>query len=194
MIARSTPPVPIPIHEEQLHGGSGPPPHLRVREDITEKLCLWACQICMVALIVITASEVAARSLFGFSFGISDEVGGYLVVIITFLSLAVCETGDVYHRVEFLQARIPGWARAMSRLVFDALCFIAMLILLWQTVRLVNNSYRFDEEAPTILATPLWIPRLFMPLGCAAVSWALFKAMRRDIVWFRFERMKARQR
>lgn len=166
----------------------GPPGHLRVREDISEKLCLWSCQICMVTMIVITASEVAARSLFGFSFGISDEIGGYLVVIITFLSLSVCETGDVYHRVEFLQARIPGWARAVSRLVFDALCFVAMLIVLWQTIRLVNNSYDFDEVAPTILATPLWIPRMFMPLGCAAVCWALFKAMRRDIAWLRYER------
>ncbi len=168
--------------------GLGPPAHLRVREGIAEKLCLWACQICMVTLIVITASEVTARSVFGFSFGISDEIGGYLVVIITFLSLSVCETGDVYHRVEFLQARIPGWARAISRFVFDALCFAAMLIVLWQTARLVGNSYDYDEVAPTILATPLWIPRLFMPIGCAAVCWALFKAMRRDIAWYRYER------
>lgn len=172
--------------------GYGPPPHLRVREDITEKLCLWTCQVCMVVLIVITASEVVARSLFSFSFGISDEIGGYLVVVITFLSLSVCETGDVYHRVEFLQERLPGWARAVSRLVFDALCLAAMGLVLWQTIRLVNNSYDFDEQAPTILGTPLWIPRIFMPIGCAAVCWALLKAMRRDILWFQYERAKGR--
>ena len=173
----------------ELHG-AGPPPHLRVREDIVEKLCLWACQVCMVVLILITASEVAARSLFGFSFGISDEIGGYLVVIITFLALSVCETGDVYHRVDFIQSRLPGWARAISRLIFDVLCFLAMLIVLWQTIRLVNNSYVLEEEAPTILATPLWIPRLFMPIGAAAVCWALLKAMWRDIAWYRYERAK----
>jgi TRAP-type C4-dicarboxylate transport system permease small subunit len=167
--------------------GFGPPAHLRVHEDISEKLCLWLCQIAVIALIGFTVSEVVARGLFGFSFGVSDEIGGYLVVMITFLSLSVCETGDVYHRVDFLQARLPGWARAGSRLFFDLLCFLSGMILLWQTTRLVYISWDIDEIAPTILGTPLWIPRLAMPLGSAAVSWALFKAMRRDVRWLRLE-------
>ena len=42
-------------------------------------------------------------------------------------------------------------------------------LLLWQLVKLEFSSYRFGERAPTYLETPLWIPRLAMAIGVAAL-------------------------
>ena len=42
-------------------------------------------------------------------------------------------------------------------------------VLLWQLVTLECSSYRFGERAPTYLETPLWIPRLAMAIGVAAL-------------------------
>src|ERR1041384_374083 len=48
-------------------------------------------------------------------------------------------------------------------------------ILLWHFIRLELTSYRFGERAPTFLETPLWIPRLAMAIGVAALLFAIVR-------------------
>ena len=48
-------------------------------------------------------------ALFNFSFEISDELGGYMLVIITFVSLSVCQANDSFHHVELVQSRRIGF-------------------------------------------------------------------------------------
>ena len=49
-------------------------------------------------------------------------------------------------------------------------------MLLWQLTRFVMSSFRFGRLAPTLLATPLWIPQASMPLGTIAASRLLDRA------------------
>lgn len=148
----------------------------------------WACQILCAAsllgMVVIVAIEVVTRNLMEFSFEIADELGGYIIILISFLSLSVCQVRQSFHHVEFIQARLSRRGRAISRVIFDVICLVLCLMLLWQMGRLAWNSWQSEDVAATQLMTPLWLPQALMPLGLAAVSvsvartlWANIKAI-----------------
>ena len=44
--------------------------------------------------------------MLNFSFEIADELGGYMLVVMTFVSLSVCQVNNAFHRVELIQARL----------------------------------------------------------------------------------------
>ncbi len=69
--------------------------------------------------------------------------------------------------MQFVQARLSPRLRALSHLLFDMLSLLFCLVLLWQLTRFVLQSYRSGDVAPTLLATPLWIPQALMPIGIA---------------------------
>ncbi|MGC1412583.1 MAG: TRAP transporter small permease, partial [Acetobacteraceae bacterium] len=115
-------------------------------------------------------------NLFDFSFEMSEELGGYIIVGITFLSLPVCQVYRSYHHVQFIQSRLSPRLRAMSHLLFDLLSLAFCGVLIWQLTRFELQSWRSGDVAPTLLATPLWIPRLAMPIGSVAVAVSLLRS------------------
>ena len=58
-------------------------------------------------------------------------------------------------------------------------------LLLWQLVKLEFSSYRFGERAPTYLETPLWIPRLAMAIGVAALVFSIVRTFLAHVRRFR---------
>ena len=157
--------------EQPLHG----PDPWTPDETLLERLCQRLCELALVASVVMIGAEVISRALFHFSFEVTDEVGGYLLVAISFLSLPVSQVHHGFHHVEFVQARLSPRARAWSRLIFDLVCLFCIAILLWQLARLELGTWRAEDVAPTILGTPLWIPRLSMPLGAAVLLLTLLR-------------------
>ena len=128
-------------------------------------------------MLVLTVVDIATRALFNFSFEVSDEVGGYMLVVITFLSLAVCHVNRSFHEVEFVQARLSERGRSISRVVFELIALAACVLITWQFIRFEMSSWRFGDHAPTYLNTPLWLPRLALPLGMAALCFALLRTL-----------------
>src|SRR5262249_25509579 len=59
-------------------------------EGPVEWTCKIASEIALVVMLVLIAVDIVTRSLFNFSFEVSDEVGGYMLVAIAFLSLSAC--------------------------------------------------------------------------------------------------------
>jgi TRAP-type C4-dicarboxylate transport system permease small subunit len=125
------------------------------------------------SMIALVAAEAVCRNLLGFSLQVSDELGGYLLVAVGFLSLPVAQVSGAFHHVELVQRRMGAHGRLAAQLLFDAAVFVASAVLAWQFVRLEIGTYRSEDVAPTLLATPLWIPRLAMPVGmvllCASI-------------------------
>ena len=163
--------------EERLQG----PDAFTPDETWLERVCAWLCELSLVVSVVMIVAEVTARALFHFSFEVTDEIGGYLLVLVSFLSLPVSQVHHGFHHVEFVQARLSPRGRAISRLLFDLMCLFCAAILLWQLARLELTTWRSEDVAPTILGTPLWIPRLTMPLGCAVLAFTLIRALVGDI-------------
>jgi TRAP-type C4-dicarboxylate transport system permease small subunit len=142
-----------------------------------EKGCMVICEIGIVAMAVIVLVELITRNLFDFSFEMSDEIGGYIVVGISFLSLAVCQVYRSYHHVQFVQARLSPRMRAASHVFFDVLSLGFCLLLVWQLARFVLQSWHSGDQAMTVLATPLWIPQAVMPIGAAIASISLSRSL-----------------
>jgi TRAP-type C4-dicarboxylate transport system permease small subunit len=159
----------------------GRPSVHRLEDGIVERICKVACVAALIVMLVVVAVDIVTRSLLNFSFEISDELGGYLLVVIAFLSLPVCQASDSFHRVELVQSRLSPFGRAVSRVIFDLLSLAFCALLLWQLVRFEMSSFRFADRAPTYLATPLWIPQAAMALGAAAVCFTMLRTLAADI-------------
>lgn len=142
-------------------------------ENVSEAVCALA----LVAMIVLIGAEALARNILHTSLQMADEVGGYLLVAVSFLSLSVAEAHGAYHRVELVQARLSPRARLISSIVFDLLSLATCLVLTWQLTRLVLNSWHTEDVAPTPLLTPLWLPQVTMPIGIALLCYSLLRTI-----------------
>src|SRR5580704_17510805 len=96
------------IEQGRPHGGPSAP---KLKESIVERACKLACAAALIVMLVVIGTDILTRSLFNFSFEISDELGGYMLVLISFVSLSVCQANDSFHHVEFVQARLSERGR-----------------------------------------------------------------------------------
>ncbi|WOH84580.1 TRAP transporter small permease [Bradyrhizobium sp. BEA-2-5] len=135
------------------------------------------CALFLVAMIILIGAEAIARNVFSTSLQITDEIGGYLLVATTFLSMSVAEAHGAFHRVELIQARLGQSARIVSQIIFDLMSLIATAFVTWQLGRLVMNSWRSEDVAPTPLQTPLWLPQTTMALGMLLLCFALVRTI-----------------
>ena len=155
----------------------GRPPARGLKESIVERACKFACVAALIVMLVVIGVDILTRGLFNFSFEISDELGGYMLVVVTFVSLPVCQISDSFHHVELVQSRLSPFARAVSHIIFDLLSLTFCVLLVWQLARFEITSFRFNDHAPTYLATPLWIPQAVMLLGAAAMCFAMVRTL-----------------
>jgi TRAP-type transport system small permease protein len=163
---------------EQAHSAR----HLHaLPEGPVERLCNFACMAALIVMLGVIGVDIVTRAALNFSFEVSDELGGYMLVVITFVSLPVCQINDSFHHVEFVQSRLSARGRAISHVIFDVLSLAFCVILLWQLARFEMSSWRFDDHAPTYLATPLWIPRCAMAAGAAALLFSMARTLAADI-------------
>ena len=123
------------------------------------------CEGMLVALVFIVALEVFLRNLFGYSLQIMEEVGSYLLVLITFLAFSVSLRDGALFRVDLIWERLPAWLRRPLQVGLDILSTGIVCVLLHATSLHVWSSYSRGMISPTQLSLPLWIPQLAMPLG-----------------------------
>jgi TRAP-type transport system small permease protein len=172
----------VQIEQDRRHDGPSAP---RLKESIVERACKLACVAALIVMLVVIGVDILTRSLFNFSFEISDELGGYMLVVITFVSLPVCQISGSFHHVELIQSRLSPFARAVSHVIFDVLSLAFCVLLLWQLARFELSSFRFHDRAPTYLATPLWIPQIAMMLGAAALCFSMARTLAADVARLR---------
>ena len=139
----------------------------------------------LIVMLVVIGADIFTRYVLNFSFEIADELGGYMLVVMTFVSLSVCQVNGAFHQVELVQARLGPRGRALSAAIFDVLSFGFASLLLWQLVKLEFSSWRFGERAPTYLETPLWLPRLAMAIGVAALVFSIVRTFVAHVRRFR---------
>ena len=139
-----------------------------------ETACKWASEAALIIMLVVIGADIFTRYLLNFSFEIADELGGYMLVVMTFVSLSVCQVNSAFHQVELVQARLAragarcprgDLRRAVVRLLRRCCC--------GSSSGSSCSSCRFGERAPTYLETPLWMPRLAMAIGVAALCFSI---------------------
>ncbi|MDO9402921.1 MAG: TRAP transporter small permease [Polaromonas sp.] len=149
-------------------------------EDWSSRLCRFVSDWLVVGLVVMMGAEMLVRGLFGWSIQFSNEVGGYALVAITFLALASGQLNHAYHRVHFIESKLSPSGQAWLRLGFDLAALFVTLILAAEFIRFEWITFNSGDVAATSLMTPLWVPRLFMPVGVLALAWALMRTVAGD--------------
>lgn len=134
-----------------------------------------------VGLVLMMGVEMVVRSLFGWSIQWSNEVGGYALVAITFLTLGSGQLLHAYHRVHFLDKHLSPAAQAGLRLLFDLGATVVTGVLLAEFVRFEWITWQSGDVAATTLLTPLWLPRLVMPLGLLLLAVAMLRTLAGDL-------------
>lgn len=147
---------------------------------LIERVSLWTSAFCMIGMVVLILAEVVVRGVFNLTTEHSDELVGYLLVGISFLSLALCQGRGAFHRVEMVQMRLGPRGKAISNLIFDILSFAYVALTNWYFVLFVV-LYRREAMASTVLATPLWIPESVMIVGATMLLIVLGKAIVDDV-------------
>lgn len=149
-------------------------------EGLAACVCRWCSEWIVVGLVIMMGAEMLVRSVFGWSIQFSNEIGGYALVAITFLSLASGQLLHAYHRVHFVESRLSPAGRARLRLAFDGATTVVAFVLLGELARFEWITWKSGDVAATSLMTPLWIPRLLMPLGALVLAWALLRTVAAD--------------
>jgi TRAP-type C4-dicarboxylate transport system permease small subunit len=156
------------VPQPQPAGDGTSPNNVGPTYSLVEKGCLALSQVAILILIAVVGIDVLTRSLLNYSFEVADELGGYMLVVIAFFSLAVCQAHDGFHRVEFVLDNLSARARIVARIIYDAVALALALLLAWHLLGFVSNSWTSGAEAPTRLMTPLWLVQLPMVLGMVA--------------------------
>lgn len=126
--------------------------------------------VAVVLMTLLITLEVVGRSFLGASTLVSDEMSGYLLVVLTFFGLADSLRSDSFIRVEFLYGRLgPGVRRRLDvALLGIALAYTGLLAYyFWE---FVAASYRFGTTSIYFTRTRLWIPQAFMALGASILG------------------------
>jgi TRAP-type C4-dicarboxylate transport system permease small subunit len=149
--------------------------------DLIERISLWLSAFCLIGMAVLMLLEVVLRGALNSTTEHSDELVGYLLIGVSFLSLALCQSRGAFHRVEMVQMRLGPRGKAVSALIFDILSFGYVALTDWYFLQFVVSSYNREAAAPTMLATPLWIPETAMVVGATLLLIVLGRAVVRDI-------------
>ena len=157
--------------------------------DLLGRACLLLGCVALVVMIGVVALDIFTRAVFNFSFTIAEEISGYMLVAFTFLSLAVVQINDSFHRVEFLIGLLPPRGRLFLRLAFDLVTLGFVVLLILQFSGFIYASYKSGARAPTYLSTPIWIPQSVMLLG----SLTFLIAVVRSIIFRTSELLRARK-
>lgn len=146
------------------------------------RIALLGAEIVLVLMLAMMATEVISRNVFAYSLQVTDELSGYLLVALTFLALGVSLHDGAFFRVEFVFERLPPRVQGWVSCLFISAALVFTIILDWHLIRLVQSSFRRGTVEPSLLATPLWIPQMMMPIGTTLLALVLLGMLARQIV------------
>ncbi len=140
-----------------------------------------ACALLLVFMVVLISTEVVLRSLFGRSLEFTEDVAGYLLVGAGFLGFGVALIDDEIFTVDFIFKALPRRTQRVLQVIFDLIAIVVTAVISWQLIAFVFSSYRRGIVETSALATPLWLPQLFMPIGSLLLLVALLVRLRWDL-------------
>ncbi len=152
---------------------------MRVRKslDLLYDAAAWAAAFFMVGVLLMVLASVLGR-MFGFNLRGSDAYAGYSMAAAAFLALAHTLKRGEHIRVSLLLERFGPRVTHALELWSHAAGTLFCAVLAVYCVRLIWQSYTFNDISQGNDATPLWIPQIAMAAGAII----LFVAMADDFV------------
>jgi len=122
-----------------------------------------AIAIFLMALLIMV--DILGRYLFKSPTNIANEMSGYLLVATIFLGLAHTQKEQRHIAVTFLIDKLSEKFRKRLNIVIEIVTIIFVVWLALQTADSALIDYVNGTVSLTFVRTPLWIPRLLIPVG-----------------------------
>lgn len=116
--------------------------------------------------------ELATGASTGFLLPSYADFAGYLLVAATFLAMPYAIRSGAHIRVTLAIQRLSKGPRRRVELWCSGLGAVMAGYTAWFAARLVHESYVFGDVAFGLIAVPLWIPQLPIPIGMALMALA----------------------
>jgi TRAP-type C4-dicarboxylate transport system permease small subunit len=116
-------------------------------------------------LMVLLLIEVLTRYILRSPLSIADEMGGYLLVAITFMGLAYTWKEKGHVRVSLLISRLPDKFVHLLRFITLILATVFTLPLIKACYDLISDSLLFESRSGSWLRTPLAYPQTILLIG-----------------------------
>ena len=133
-------------------------------------------------LMVMLLIEVLTRYVLNAPLSISEELGGYMLVAITFIGLAYTWKEKGHVRVLLLVSRLPEkirqWLRLATLLLALAFCFP----LIKACYDLLQDSLLFEARSGSWLRTRLVYPQTVLVIGATLLLFQLLAELVKKIV------------
>ncbi len=142
---------------------------IRTLVDALSRMLFWINALVIVAMACAVTYEVGCRYLLGRPTIWVNETSSYMLVAVAFLGAAWTLRIDGHVRMELLLETGGKAGRLISDLAMFLVAGAVALALTWTGWNMTLANYNFDWRASTLLATPLWIPQLLIPLGSAVL-------------------------
>lgn len=132
------------------------------------RLCLWMCGLCIVVMASIIPWGVFTRYVLHSAASWPEPMAVLLVIILTFLSAALCYRDNLHIAVMTLPDALTGTPRVVLGWIVE-LCMIAtsLFMLVWGVELVKTTWYQAIAEFPIVSAGLVYIP---VPLGGAITT------------------------
>ena len=126
----------------------------------------------MIGTLLMVLASVLGRMM-NFNLRGSDAYAGYCMASAGFLALAHTLKRGEHIRVTLILERLGIRGRHRLELVAHAIALFFSGMFAFFTVRLVYQSYAFNDISQGNDATPLWIPQIAMAVGAVVLLVAI---------------------
>lgn len=109
--------------------------------------------------------DVIGRRFFHMSSKVTDEFGGYALLVGGMWALAFALTTGAHVRIDVLMPHLPTWAQSVLNYAALASMTVFATIIAFYSWRLAFESFTMDARAMSFLRTPLVVPQGVLSLG-----------------------------
>lgn len=140
--------------------------------DLLYGAAAWLAALFMIGVLAMVLTSIAGR-LFHFHLRGTDAYAGYCLAASAFLALAHTFRRGEHIRVTLVFDRLAPRARRGLEIFSHTIGLVLACLLAWFALRLVWQSWQFNDISQGNDATPLWIPQLGMAAGSVIFAIAL---------------------
>ncbi len=129
------------------------------------RVAVWVGGGALMLSAVMVTLDVLARKMFGITISGSDEISGYVFAAGTTWAYSYCLFTRANIRIDALYNVLNLRTKALLDILGILLLLYYIYLLFTNAWGMFAENWEFNSTAQTTLATPLWIPQIFLISG-----------------------------
>ena len=140
----------------------------------------WLVAIVTLVLVFAVTYHVSGRYLFGSPTHWMIVVVPLGFVFAVYFGLGFAEKEDVHSQIGLVVDRFSAKWQSIISIITLVLSLLFVAALVWSSLLLVQTSYISGRVMVGMIQVPLWIPNLFVPIGCALLFLQLLVTLKKE--------------